>query len=80
MWYLQKNYRSKIHSEDGKCIGLCGMGLLNDGSYKPRTQGQWLRDVRGSIVSGYNDCCDGKSDENGVTPRETRLLRGRLEQ
>ena len=31
-------------------------------------------------MSGCDSCCDGGSDKSGVTPRETRLLRERLEQ
>ena len=55
---------------------VCGVGLLNDSSYKSRTLRQWLEDVGGSTEKGCDDCCDGGSDvENGVTPIKTRLLR-----
>ena len=76
----KKIYQSKIHGEDGKCSSLCGVGLFNVVGYRPRTQGQWLRNVRGSTVSGCIGRCDRESDKSGVTPRETRLLREKLEQ
>ena len=61
--------------KDGKCSGLCGVGLLDNGGYKSKTQGRWLENVRGSTVKGCDDCCDGGSDKNGVALIKTRLLR-----
>ena len=75
----KKINQSKIHDKDGKCSGLRGVGLLNDGNYRAGTQGRQLRDVEGSMVSGCGSCCDGKSDKSGVTPRETGLLKERSE-
>ena len=33
------------------------------------------KNVGGLTMSGCRGCCDCRSDESGVTPRETRLLR-----
>ena len=64
-----------MYGEDGKCSGLCGAGLLDDSGCRSGTQVRWLEDVRGSTTKGCNGCCDGKSYENGVAPKKTRLLR-----
>ena len=64
-----------MHSEDGKCSGPCGTGLLDDSSYRSRTQEGRLEDVGGSMMKGYGGCCDSGSDKNGVAPIKTRLLR-----
>ena len=65
-----------MQGKDGKCSGLCGVGLLNGGGCRFGTQGRWLEGVGGSTVKGCDSCCDGGSDvENGVTLIKTRLLR-----
>jgi len=66
--------------EIAKAVVFCGVGLLNDSGCKSRTQGLRLRDEGGPIVKGCDGCYDGRSNESGVTPRETRLLREMLEQ
>ena len=71
--YLQEINWNKIHNDDERSNGLCGVGLLNDSGCRSGTQGQRLRDVEGSMASG---CCGGESNvENGVTSIETRQLR-----
>ena len=42
-----------MHSEDGKCSGPCGTGLLDDSSYRSGTQEGRLEDVGGSMMKGY---------------------------
>ena len=65
-----------MHDEDGKCSGLCGARLLNDGNCRFGTYGRQLEDIGGSMAKGYGGCSDGESDiENEVTPIKTKLLR-----
>ena len=64
-----------MHDKDGKCNGLCGAGLLNDGSCRSRTQGRRLEDVGGSTAKRCDGCYDDESNENGVALIKTRLLR-----
>ena len=74
---IPKNtYWSKMHGKDGKCGGLCGVGLLNGGGCRFETQGRRLEGIEGSTAKGCGSCCDGESDvENRVIPIKTRLLR-----
>jgi len=37
-----------MHCEDGKCSGLCGAGVLDDGGYRSGTQGRRLENIGGS--------------------------------